>query len=93
MGELLHKSRRENVSYLIDDKIEFFQIDSEGKKKSVSIRDRIALYHTLSGYIKIMYPHKKLNDQEWKEKGVKEEDIRRDVKVIMPSLDLFGKTK
>ena len=33
------------------------------------------------------------NDQEWKEKGVKEEDIRRDVKVIMPSLDLFGKTK
>jgi len=34
-----------------------------------------------------------VNDQEWKEKGVKEEDIRRDVKVIMPSLDLFGKTK
>ena len=33
------------------------------------------------------------NDEEWKEKGVKEEDIRRDVKVIMPSLDLFGKTK
>ena len=31
------------------------------------------------------------NDEEWKEKGVKEEDIRRDVKVIMPSLDLFGK--
>ena len=33
------------------------------------------------------------NDEEWKEKGVKEEDIRRDVKVIMPSLDLFGETK
>ena len=33
------------------------------------------------------------NDEEWKEKGVKKEDIRRDVKVIMPSLDLFGETK
>jgi hypothetical protein len=33
------------------------------------------------------------NDEEWKAKGVPEEDIRRDVKVIMPSLDIFGKTK
>ena len=33
------------------------------------------------------------NDEEWKVKGVPEEDIRRDVKVIMPSLDIFGKTK
>ncbi len=33
------------------------------------------------------------NDEEWKAKGVLEKDIRRDVKVIMPSLDLFGKTK
>ena len=33
------------------------------------------------------------NDEEWKSKDIPEEDIRRDVKVIMPSLDLFGKTK
>ena len=33
------------------------------------------------------------NEQEWKAKGVPEKDIRRDVKVIMPSLDLFPKTK
>ena len=33
------------------------------------------------------------NDEEWKSKGIPEEDIRRDVKVIMPSLDLFGETK
>tara|TARA_R100000426_G_scaffold35366_1_gene28517 strand:- start:365 stop:535 length:171 start_codon:yes stop_codon:yes gene_type:complete len=32
-------------------------------------------------------------EDEWKSKGVLEEDIRRDVKVIMPSLDLFPKTK
>ena len=32
-------------------------------------------------------------DEEWKAKGVPEADIRRDVKVIMPSLDLLGKTK
>jgi len=33
------------------------------------------------------------NEEEWKAKNVPEQDIRRDVKVIMPSLDLFGKTK
>ena len=33
------------------------------------------------------------NDEEWKPKGVPQEDIRRDVRVIMPSLDLFGETK
>ena len=33
------------------------------------------------------------NDKEWKDKGISPEDIRRDVTVIMPSLDLFGKTK
>ena len=33
------------------------------------------------------------NDEEWKSKVIPKEDIRRDVKVIMPSLDLFPKTK
>ena len=33
------------------------------------------------------------NDEEWKAKGKPESDIRRDVRVIMPSLDLFGETK
>jgi len=33
------------------------------------------------------------DDIEWKAKGIPESDIRKDVKVIMPSLDLFGKTK
>ena len=33
------------------------------------------------------------NDEEWKAKGIPEEDIRRYVKVIMPSLNLFGETK
>ena len=33
------------------------------------------------------------NDEEWKTKGVPEQGIRRDIRVIMPSLDLFGETK
>ena len=32
-------------------------------------------------------------EDEWKAKGVPEAEIRRDVKVFMPSLDLFPKTK
>jgi len=33
------------------------------------------------------------NDEEWKIKGIPESEIRKDVRVIMPSLDLFGETK
>jgi len=33
------------------------------------------------------------SDGEWKSKGISPDDIRRDVTVIMPSLDLFGETK
>ena len=33
------------------------------------------------------------DDADWKSKGVPESDIRKDVRVIMPSLDLFGETK
>ena len=29
------------------------------------------------------------NDNEWKSKGIHETDIRRDIKVIMTSLDIF----
>tara|TARA_R100001509_G_scaffold84739_1_gene48166 strand:+ start:166 stop:348 length:183 start_codon:yes stop_codon:yes gene_type:complete len=32
------------------------------------------------------------SDEEWKAKGISEQDIRRDIKVIMPSLDLVGDT-
>ena len=33
------------------------------------------------------------NEEEWKAKGIPEKDIRRDVHVLMPALDLFTKTK
>ena len=33
------------------------------------------------------------DDADWKAKGVPESDIRKDVKLIMPSLDLLGETK
>ena len=32
-------------------------------------------------------------EEEWKAKGIDAKDIRRDVHVLMPKLDLFGKTK
>ena len=33
------------------------------------------------------------DDNEWKAKGISESDIRKDLRVIMQSLDLFGETK
>ena len=32
-------------------------------------------------------------EEEWKAKGVEEKDIRRDVHVLKPPLDVFSKTK
>jgi len=32
-------------------------------------------------------------EEEWKAKGIEEKDIRRDVHVLMPALDLLSKTK
>ena len=34
-----------------------------------------------------------MSDDEWKSKGIPSEDIQKDVTVVMPSLDLLGKTK
>ena len=33
------------------------------------------------------------SEDEWKAKGIPEKDIRRDVHVLMPKLDLLSKTK
>ena len=33
------------------------------------------------------------DENEWKVKGIPETDIKRDVTVVMPCLDLVGKTK
>ncbi len=44
------------------------------------------------------YRHKKTGEvfkkrKDWEAKGYKNEDMAQDVKVIMPTLDLVGKTK
>ena len=44
------------------------------------------------------YRHKKTGEvfkerKDWESKGYKPEDMAQDVKVLMPSLDLFGETK
>ena len=36
---------------------------------------------------------KYMSEEEWKSKGIPEEDIQRDVTIVMPSLDFLGKTK
>ena len=34
-----------------------------------------------------------MSDEEWKSKNIPESDIRKDVTVLMPKLDIFPKTK
>ena len=48
--------------------------------------------------VQLTYRNKKTGEtfqerKDWEAKGYKEEDMAQDVNVMMPSLDLFGKTK
>jgi len=66
-GEVLHKSRARDVSDLIEKTVEFHKIVKDDYKTSISLRDKSALLHTLGGYIKLIYPDKHLEKEEWKE--------------------------
>tara|TARA_B100000795_G_scaffold107640_1_gene79467 strand:- start:150 stop:317 length:168 start_codon:yes stop_codon:yes gene_type:complete len=48
--------------------------------------------------VETTYRHKETGElfkerKDWEAKGFKQEEMAQDVKVIMPSLDLIGKTK
>jgi len=48
--------------------------------------------------VETTYRHKETGElfkerKDWEVKGFKQEEMAQDVKVIMPSLDLIGKTK
>jgi hypothetical protein len=48
--------------------------------------------------VETTYRHKETGQlfkerKDWENKGFKEEEMAQDVKVIMPALDLFSKTK
>ena len=52
----------------------------------------------LQAKVEETYRHKKTGEvfkerKDWEVKGYKPEDMAQDVKVIMPPLDLIGKTK
>ncbi|MHA1338832.1 MAG: BREX system Lon protease-like protein BrxL [Promethearchaeota archaeon] len=66
-GQILHKLRKISVEDVIYKNIEFYAIDDTGKSIPISLRDKTALYTTLSGYIKLIFPHKKINKSELKE--------------------------
>jgi len=66
-GQILHRLREMEVSTLIEKKIEFYITNFEGKQKTISLRDKVALYNTISGLIKLIFPHKRISKQEWKE--------------------------
>ena len=52
----------------------------------------------LDAKVETTYRHKETGElfkerKDWEAKGFKEEEMAQDVKVIMPALDLFSKTK
>lgn len=66
-AELLHKLRRQNFYLEIDRKLKLYSEDLEGNVRGISLRDKNAVYHNISGFLKLIYPHKELTDVEWSE--------------------------
>ena len=58
--------------------------------EDVPVIDAIKTVTTISNKLTGM---KYTTEEEWKNLGIDPQDIRRDVKVIIPKLDLFVKTK
>ena len=58
--------------------------------KDVPVLDAVKSVTTISNKITGM---KYATEEEWKNLGIDPQDIRRDVKVTVPRLDLFAKTK
>ncbi|MHA1747278.1 MAG: BREX system Lon protease-like protein BrxL [Promethearchaeota archaeon] len=91
-GEILHKLRDENFIPLIEDKISFFRIINNDEKRGVSIRDSIALKRLLSGYLKLLFPHCRLNPdlikkEEWEELAQLVVILRQNVLVEIKKFD------
>ncbi|MBD3185931.1 BREX system Lon protease-like protein BrxL [Candidatus Bathyarchaeota archaeon] len=66
-GEILHKLRGEDFTNFIDSTVSFFKLDPSGSKKAISLRDSISVKHLISGFLKLLHPHKKLTRDEWNE--------------------------
>jgi len=66
-AEVLHQFRRVNFNLEIGKRIRLISKDLEGNKKGISLRDKVAIYHVISGYLKLIYPNLVLTDDEWKE--------------------------
>ena len=58
--------------------------------EDVPVLDAIKTVTTISNKITGI---KYASEEEWKNLGIDPKDIRRDVKVTVPRLDLFAKTK
>ena len=58
--------------------------------EDVPVLDAVKTVTTISNKITGI---KYTSEEEWKNLGIDPQDIRRDVKVTIPKLDLFAKTK
>ena len=58
--------------------------------EAVPVLDAVKTVTTISNKITGM---KYATEEEWKNLGIDPQNIRRDVKVTIPKLDLFAKTK
>lgn len=67
-GKILHRLRWEIYDEQIMENLSFYILDKKGVKKSISLRDKTALRIVISGFLKLLYPHKpELSEDQWKE--------------------------
>lgn len=63
--EIMHELRRIDVSTLVKSRFELF--DASGVGPGLTSRDVRAIYKTLSGLLKLMYPHGEISDEQAEE--------------------------
>ncbi|WP_457557916.1 BREX system Lon protease-like protein BrxL [Candidatus Harpocratesius sp.] len=86
-SNILHRLRKENYTFLINSNLDFFSLDSDNQKSFISNRDLQAIRSTISGYIKIIYPHARITPEEWQEIAELAVELRQNVINEMVRID------
>ena len=84
---------KHDVEFSVSRALEIAKIEYQAGVKSTFFFQVISNAYNPFSITNLKTGEKYKNDEEWKAKGIPKSDIRRDVRIIMPSLDLFGKTK
>nr|MDO8119477.1 BREX system Lon protease-like protein BrxL [Candidatus Sigynarchaeota archaeon] len=89
-SEIMHKLRNLDYSDIVQKNYHFFKINKDGTQEPISLRDYVAVKKTIAGFLKLLYPNKKVNLAEMQEIGTIAVELRQnaidELKIYDPAL-------